>query len=62
MNLPTEFEHQIGYVNVAMLFVGFLLVILLGIVVHSLHKLLMGVNTKIVDLYAHYFNDNHFLV
>jgi hypothetical protein len=44
------------------LVVGFIIALLLGIVGYSLNKLLMGDNAQIVDLYAHYFNNNQFMV
>ncbi len=58
----TEIEQQLGYINIMMLVVGFTLALLLGIVGYSLNKLLMSVNAQIVDLYAHYLNNNQFRV
>jgi hypothetical protein len=58
----SEIEQQLGYINIMVLVVGFILALLLGVVGYSLNKLLMGVNAQIVDLYAHYFNKNQFMV
>jgi len=58
----SEIEQQLGYINIMVLVVGFILALLLGVVGYSLNKLLMGVNAQIVDLYAHYFNNNQFIV
>ncbi len=58
----SEIEQQWGYINIMVLVVGFIIALLLGIVGYSLNKLLMGDNAQIVDLYAHYFNNNQFMV
>jgi hypothetical protein len=58
----SKIEQQLGYINIMVLVVGFILALLLGVVGYSLNKLLMGVNAQIVDLYAHYFNNNQFMV
>ena len=58
----SEIEQQLVCINIMVLVVGFILALLLGIVGYSLNKLLMGVNAQIVDLYAHFFNNNHFMV
>ena len=58
----SEIEQQLGYFNIMVLVVGFILALFLGIVGYSLNKLLKGVNAQIVDLYAHYFNNNQFMV
>ncbi len=57
-----EIEQQLGYINIMVLVVGFILAILLGTVGYSLNKLLMGVNAQIVALYAHYSSNNQFMV
>ncbi len=57
-----EIEKQLGYINIMVLVVGFILALLLGIVGYSINSLLMGVNAQIVDLYARYFNNNQFMV
>ena len=57
-----EIEEQLGYFNIIVLVVGFILSLFLGIVGYTLNKLLMGINAQIVDLYAHYFNNNQFMV
>jgi hypothetical protein len=62
MGMLSEIEHQLGYINIIVLIVGFILALLFGLVAHSLNNLLMGVNAQIVDLYAHYFNNNQFMV
>ena len=54
----SEIEQQLGYKNIMVLVVGFILALLLGIVGYSMNRLLMGVNAQIVDLYACYFNNN----
>jgi hypothetical protein len=56
----SEIEQQLGYINIMVLVVGFILA--LGIVGYSINRLLMGVNAQIVDLYARYFNNNQFMV
>ncbi len=58
----SEIEQQLGYFNIMVLVVGFILALFLGIVGYSLNKLLKGVNAQMVDLYAHYFNNNQFMV
>jgi len=58
----SEIEQQLGYINIMVLVVGFILALLLGIVGYSMNRLLMGVNAQIVDLYARYFNNNQFMV
>jgi len=58
----SEIEQQLGYINIMVLVVGFILALLLGIVGYSINRLLMGVNAQIVDLYARYFNNNQFMV
>jgi hypothetical protein len=58
----SEIEQQLGYINIMVLVVSFFLALLLGTVGYSLNKLLMGVSGQIVDLYAHYFNNNQFMV
>ncbi len=58
----SEIEHQLSYINIMVLVVGFILALLLGIVEYSINRLFMGVNAQIVDLYAHYFNNNQFMV
>ena len=55
-----EIEQQLGYINIMVLVVGFILA--LGIVGYSINRLLMGVNAQIVDLYARYSNNNQFIV
>jgi hypothetical protein len=62
MEMPIGIEHQLGYINIRVLIVSVFLALLFGIVAHFLNKLLMGVNAQIVDLYAHYFNNNQFIV
>ncbi len=57
-----EIEQQLGYFNIIVLIVGFILSLFLGIVGHTLNRLLMGVNAQIVDLYARYSNNNQFIV
>ena len=57
-----EIEQQLGYFNIIVLIVGFFLSLFLGIVGYTLNRLLMGVNAQIVDLYARYSNNNHFIV
>ncbi len=54
----SEIEQQLGYINIMVLVVGFILALLLGIVGYSMNRLLMGVNAQIVDLYTCYFNNN----
>jgi hypothetical protein len=58
----SEIEQQLGYINIMVLVVGLILALFLGIVGYTLNKLLMGINAQIVDLYAHYFNNNQFMV
>ena len=58
----SEIEQQLGYINIMVLVVGFILALLLGIVGYSTNRLLMGVNAQIVDLYARYFNNNQLMV
>ena len=58
----SEIEQQLGYINIMVLVVGLILAPFLGIVGYTLNKLLMGINAQIVDLYAHYFNNNQFMV
>ena len=57
-----EIEEQLGYFNIIVLVVGFILSLFLGIVGYTLNSLLMGVNAQIVDLYARYSNNNQFIV
>ena len=57
-----EIEQQLGYFNIIVLIVGFILSLFLGIVRYTLNRLLMGVNAQIVDLYARYSNNNQFIV
>ena len=57
-----EIEQQLGYFNIIVLIVGFILSLFLGIVGYTLNRLLMGVNAQIVDLYARYSNNNQFIV
>jgi len=57
-----EIEEQLGYFNIIVLVVGFILSLFLGIVGYTLNRLLMGVNAQIVDLYARYSNNNQFIV
>jgi hypothetical protein len=57
-----EIEQQLGYINIMVLAVGFILALFFGIVGYTLNRLLMGVNAQIVDLYARYSNNNQFLV
>ena len=57
-----EIEQQLGYFNIIVLIVGFILSLFLGIVGYALNRLLMGVNAQIVDLYARYSNNNQFIV
>jgi len=54
----SEIEQQLGYINIIVLVVGFILALFLGIVGYILKRLLMGVNAQIVDLYARYSNNN----
>jgi len=56
-----EIEEQLGYFNIIVLVVGFILSLFLGIVGYTLNRLLMGVNAQIVDLYARYSNNTFFL-
>ena len=58
----SEIEQQLGYINIMVLVVGLILALFLGIVGYTLNKLLMGINAQIVDYYAHYFNNNQFMV
>ena len=58
----SEIEQQLGYINIMVLVVGLILALFLGIVGYTLNKLLMGINAQIVDIYAHYFNNNQFMV
>ena len=57
-----EIEQQLGYFNIIVLIVGFILSLFLGIEGYTLNRLLMGVNAQIVDLYARYSNNNQFIV
>ncbi len=57
----SEIEQQLGYINIIVLVVGFILAPFLGIVEYTLKRLLMGVNAQIVDLYARYSNNNQFM-
>ncbi len=54
----SKIEQQLGYINIIVLVVGFILALFLGIVGYILKRLLMGVNAQIVDLYARYSNNN----
>ena len=58
----SEIEQQQGYINIMVLVVGLILALFFGIVGYTLNKLLMGINAQIVDLYAHNFNNNQFMV
>jgi len=62
MGMSSEIEQQLGYINIMVLGFGFSLTLFLGLVAYSINKLLMGVNAKIVYLYACYFNNNQFMV
>ena len=57
----SEIEQQLGYLNIIVLIVGFLLSLFLVIVGYTLNRLLMGVNAQIVDLYSRYSNNNQFM-
>ncbi len=57
----SEIEQQLGYINIIVLVVGFILALFLGIVEYTLNRLLMGVNAQIVDLSACYSNNNQFM-
>jgi hypothetical protein len=57
----SEIEQQLGYINIIVLVVGFILALFLGIVGYTLNRLLMVVNAQIVDLYAHYSKNNQFM-
>ena len=57
-----EIEQQLGYFNIIVLIVGFILSLFLGIIGYTLNRLLMGVNAQIVNLYARYSNNNQFIV
>ncbi len=57
----SEIEQQLGYLNIIVLVVGFLLSLFLVIVGYTLNRLLMGVNAQIVDLYSRYSNNNQFM-
>ncbi len=57
-----EIEQQLGYINIIVLVVGFILALFFGIIGYTLNRLLMGINAQIVDLYARYSNNNQFLV
>ena len=50
-----EIEQQLGYFNIIVLIVGFILSLFLGIVGYTLNRLL-------VNLYARYSNNNQFIV
>ncbi len=58
----SEIEQQLGYINIMVLVVSLILALFLGIVGYTINKLLMGVNAQIVNLYAHYCNNNQFMV
>ncbi len=58
----SEIEQQLVYINIMVLVLGLILALFLGIVGYTLNKLLMGINAQIVYLYAHYFNNNQFMV
>ena len=58
----SEIEQQLGYFNIIVLIVGFILSLFLGIVGYTLNRLLKGVNAQIVDLYARYSNNNQLIV
>ena len=57
----SEIEQQLGYINIIVLVVGFILALFLGIVGYTLNRLLQGVNAQIVHLYARFSNNNQFL-
>ncbi len=53
MNLPSEIEQQLGYINIVVLIVGSFLALLLGTVAYFLNKLLMGINAQIINFFDH---------
>jgi len=53
-----EIEQQLGYINIIVLVVGFILALFFGIIGYTLNRLLMGVNAQIDYLYARYYNNN----
>ena len=57
----SKIEQQLGYINIIVHVVGFILALFLGIVGYTLNRLLMGVNAQIVDLYVRYSNNNQFM-
>jgi len=47
-----EIEEQLGYFNIIVLIVGFILSLFIGIGGYTLNRQLMGLNAQIFDLYA----------